>query len=142
MAYDKDNIFAKTLRGEIPSTKIYEDALTFAFLDIMPQARGHTLVIPKCEAESLLDLPTQFAAPLLLATQKIARAVKAVVEAPGIMIAQLSGPAAGQTVLHVHFHIIPRWDGVDLGFHERAKAVPGELEALAAKIRERLRAQS
>ncbi|MFO1186802.1 MAG: HIT family protein [Alphaproteobacteria bacterium] len=135
MAYDKGNIFAKILKGEIPAIKVYEDASTFAFLDIMPQARGHTLVIPKAPAENLFDLPTEFAGPFLLATQKVARAVKAAVKAPGLMIAQLNGAAAGQSVFHVHFHIIPRTEGIDLALHARAKADPLELEAVATLIR-------
>jgi histidine triad (HIT) family protein len=139
MAYDKGNIFAKILRGEIPSIKVYEDARTFAFMDIMPQAKGHTLVIPKAEAENLYDLPAEIAGPFLLATQRVARAVKAAVDAPGIMIAQLNGSAAGQTVFHVHFHVIPRHAGIDLGMHARAKADMAELEAVAAKIRAQMK---
>lgn len=139
MAYDKNNIFAKILRGEIPSISVYEDAATLAFLDIMPQARGHTLVIPKVEAADLFDLPANIAGPFLLATQKVARAVKAALEAPGIMIAQLSGSAAGQTVFHVHFHIIPRYKGADFGMHARDKADTAELEAVAKLIREQMK---
>lgn len=139
MAYDKNNLFAKILRGEIPSIKVFEDAHALAFMDIMPQAKGHTLVIPKAEAENLFDLPSEIAAPFLLATQKVARAVKAAVNAPGIMIAQLNGSAAGQTVFHVHFHIIPRTVGVDLGMHARAKADVAELEAVAKSIRTQMK---
>lgn len=135
MAYDSGNIFAKILRGEVPSLKVYEDAATLAFLDIMPQARGHTLLIPKAPAENLFDLPGEMAGPVLLATQMVARAVKSAVKAPGIMIAQLNGAPAGQSVFHMHFHIIPRAEGIDLALHARAKADPAELEAVAKLIR-------
>ncbi len=145
MAYDKNNIFAKILRGEIPSIKVYEDEHALAFMDIAPHERGHTLVIPKAEAESLLDLPSASAGPFLLATQKVARAVKAAMDAPGIMIAQLNGAAAGQTVFHVHFHIIPRMGAdhmpigraIDEGMHGK-QGDPKELEEIAKLIRAQL----
>jgi len=137
MAYDKSNIFAKILRGEIPSIKVYEDAHTLAFMDIMPVSKGHTLVIPKSDAENIFDLDAAAAGPLLLATQKVARAVKAAVQAPGVMIAQLNGPAAGQTIFHIHFHIIPRWKE-DLSLHGRAQADMKELEETAKLIRAQL----
>jgi len=136
MAYDKNNIFAKILRGEIPSIKVYEDAHTLAFMDINPAARGHTLVIPKVEAENLFDLPAAAAAPFLLATQKVAKAVKAATKAPGIMVSQHNGPEAGQTIFHVHFHIIPRWGG-DHAMHGR-QADMKELEEAAKLIRAQL----
>lgn len=136
MAYDRNNVFAKILRGEIPSIKVYEDEHAFAFMDINPAARGHTLVIPKAEAENLLDLPAAVAGPFLLATQKVAAAVKAALNAPGIMIAQLNGAAAGQTVPHVHFHIIPRWGG-DHAMHGKP-ADTKELEETAKLIRAQL----
>jgi histidine triad (HIT) family protein len=139
MAYDQNNIFAKILRGELPYIKVYEDGATLAFLDIMPQARGHTLVVPKAQAEDLFDLPAEIAGPVLVATQRIARAVKAATQAPGIMIAQLNGRAAGQSVFHVHFHIIPRTEGIDLGIHARGKADPAELESVAKLIRAQMK---
>jgi histidine triad (HIT) family protein len=138
MAYDPDNIFAKILRGELPAIKVYEDAHTLAFMDIMPQVKGHTLVIPKADAENLFDLPADVAGPFLLATQKVARAVKAAVEAPGVMIAQLNGAAAGQSVFHVHFHIIPRHEGVNLRMHAGERADDNELQALADVIRSKI----
>ena len=138
MTYDKNNIFAKILRGEIPSIKVYEDAHTLAFMDIMPVAKGHTLVIPKLEAQDLFDLPAAAAGPFLMATQKVAKAVKAALDAPGIMISQLNGPAAGQTIFHIHFHIIPRWHE-DLSLHGRNEAETSELEAIAERIREKLK---
>jgi histidine triad (HIT) family protein len=140
MAYDKNNIFAKILRGEVPSIKVYEDAHALAFMDIMPVAKGHTLVIPKAEAEGLFDLPAEIAGPFLLATQKVARAVKAALNAPGLMITQLNGAAAGQTIFHIHFHIVPRWRE-DLSLHGRTEADRTELEATAARIRAQLGGQ-
>ncbi|MCP5433697.1 MAG: HIT family protein [Alphaproteobacteria bacterium] len=134
MAYDKTNIFARILRGELPAFKVYEDEASLAFLDIMPQAKGHTLVVPKAGAEGLLDIPPDALAGAMLTTQKVAAAVKRAVEAPGFMIAQLNGPAAGQTVFHIHFHIIPRWEGADFKLHAREKAPEAELKDIQAKI--------
>ena len=122
MAYDNNNIFAKILRGEAPSFKVYEDERTFAFMDVMPQSEGHTLVIPKVQAENIFDLPPDDAANLIQVTQKIAVAVKRAIKAPGIMIAQLNGSEAGQTVFHIHMHVIPRWSGADLKLHAREMA--------------------
>ena len=134
MSYDPNNIFAKILRGELPCTKIYEDDETFAFMDIMPQADGHTLVLPKAASESILDAdPATF--PALFATvQKVARAVKTGMGADGITITQFNGPAAGQTVYHLHVHILPRWEGVALKRHSGSMENPDVLKANAAKI--------
>lgn len=134
MPYDPNNIFAKIVRGEAPAFKVYEDAYTIAFMDIMPQAEGHTLVIPKEHAESIFDLSPDGAAALMKTTQKVAAAVKEVTKAPGLMIAQLNGAAAGQTVFHIHTHIIPRSGGLDLKLHAREKADFEKLKTLAAKI--------
>ena len=134
MPYDPNNIFAKIIRGEAPAFKVYEDAHTIAFMDIMPQAEGHTLVIPKEHAESIFDLSPEGAAALIKATQKVAAAVRHVTNAPGILLAQLNGAAAGQTVFHIHFHIIPRTSGLDLKLHAREMADFEKLKALAAKI--------
>jgi histidine triad (HIT) family protein len=134
MAYDQNNIFAKILRGEMPCFKVYEDAHTLAFMDIMPQVEGHTLVIPKEGAESIFDLSPEGAAALIKATQKVAAAVKDVMKTPGVMLAQLNGEAAGQTIFHIHFHILPRTAGIDLKLHAREKADFEKLKALAAKI--------
>ncbi len=138
MAYDENNIFAKILRGEAPCIKIYEDDHTLSFMDIMPQAEGHTLVIPKEPAENILDLSPEMAGHLIKSTQKVAKAVKAATNADGVLVAQLNGSAAGQTVFHIHFHIIPRNEGLDLKFHARDMADMGELEALADRIRAEL----
>jgi histidine triad (HIT) family protein len=134
MAYDPNNIFAKIVRGEAPCFKVYEDAHTIAFMDIMPQAEGHVLVIPKEGGETIFDLSDESTAALIKATTKVAAAVRSIVSAPGIMLAQLNGASAGQTVFHVHFHIIPRSGGIDLRLHAREKADFEQLKALAAKI--------
>jgi histidine triad (HIT) family protein len=135
MAYDPNNIFAKILRGEIPSVKVFEDDKTLAFMDVMPQADGHVLVVPKEEAESILDLSVEGAAALIRTAQKIARAVKKGIGAPGIMLAQLNGAGAGQSVFHVHFHVIPRGGGADFRLHAKQMENPEKLKALAEKIK-------
>jgi histidine triad (HIT) family protein len=135
MAYDTNNVFARILRGEIPAHKVCEDERTLAFMDVMPQADGHTLVIPKHAAENLFDLPADDLAATIRTTQRVARAVKKAFDAPGIMIAQLNGPAAGQSVFHVHFHIVPRYAGIDLRFHARDMADPARLAEHAGRVR-------
>jgi histidine triad (HIT) family protein len=135
MAYDKNNVFAKILRGEIPSTKVYEDAHTLAFMDVMPQADGHVLVIPKEPAENIFELSPQGASAMMATTQMVAKAVKKGLDTPGIMIAQLNGAPAGQSVFHVHFHIIPRQGGADFRLHARQMESPDKLKALAEKIK-------
>lgn len=134
MSYDPNNIFAKIVRGEAPAFKVYEDEHTVAFMDIMPQAEGHVLVIPKEGGSTIFDISDAAAAALIKTTKKVAAAVQKVTGAPGVMLAQLNGPAAGQTVFHVHFHIIPRSGGIDLKLHAREKADFEQLKALAAKI--------
>ena len=135
MAYDPNNIFARILRGELPSHKVYEDDATLAFMDVMPQADYHTLVIPKLGGMGLLDTPPESLAATILTTQKVAQAVKTVSGAPGVMIMQLNGAEAGQTVFHLHFHIIPRFHGLELKFHARGMEAPDKLAAAAAKLR-------
>jgi histidine triad (HIT) family protein len=135
MAYDNNNVFAKVLRGELPSVKVYEDALTLAFMDIMPSTEGHTLVIPKEPAETILDLSPDSAAAVMKTTQKVAKAVKKAFNCPGVMLVQLNGAAAGQTIPHIHFHILPRQAGLDLKLHGRAMVDPKSLEPVAARIR-------
>jgi len=135
MAYDKDNIFARIIRGEIPCHKVYEDADTLAFMDIMPQAEGHTLVLPKAAGEDIFTLPPDALAAAIRTAQKIARAVKQAFSPPGIMIAQLNGHAAGQSVFHLHFHVIPRYAGKDLGIHAAAPADHAVLAEHAARVR-------
>lgn len=138
MTYDENNIFAKILRGEAPCVDVYEDDRTLCFMDIMPQAEGHTLVIPKAPAVELFDLDPDDVAAMARTTQKVAVAVKRAFDAPGIMIAQLNGAAAGQTVFHVHTHIIPRTRGIELALHARDVVDPATLERHAARIREAL----
>ena len=115
MTYDPGNVFAKILRGEIPAIKIYEDAETFAFMDIMPRTRGHALVIPKTPCRNALDAaPAQLAA-CLASVQMVARAAMTVFGAPGVKVEQYNEAASGQTVFHLHFHVLPCWEGVPLG---------------------------
>ncbi len=135
MTYDTNNIFARILRGELPAHKVFEDDATLAFMDVMPQAPGHTLVIPKAPGVGLLDTPTDALQAVIATTQKVAAAVKKAMDAPGVMIVQLNGPEAGQTVFHLHFHIIPRWHGLELKFHARDMENPETLKAHAEKIR-------
>jgi len=134
MAYDPNNIFARILRGELPSVKVYEDPKTLAFMDIMPATEGHTLVIPKEQAETIFDLSPDGAADLIKATRRIAAAVKKALDCPGVMLAQLNGAAAGQSVPHIHFHILPR-SQANFSLHGRSMVDPKTLEPVAAKIR-------
>jgi histidine triad (HIT) family protein len=136
MTYDPNNVFAKILRGELPSIKVFEDADTLAFMDIMPSAAGHTLVIPREPAETLFELSSHAATALMLTTRRVAAAVKTALGCPGVMLVQLNGAAAGQSVPHLHMHIVPRFEGLDLRLHGRAMADLQELENIAAKIRE------
>ena len=133
--YDSQNIFAKILRGEIPSTRVYEDDAVVAFMDVMPQGPGHTLVVPKAPSRNLLDAEGGTLGPLMTAVQKIARAVKAAFAADGVAIMQFNEPASGQTVFHLHVHIIPRFEGVPLKGHTGEMENPEMLKAHAAKIR-------
>jgi len=135
MAYDRNNIFAKILRGEIPSVKVYEDEHTFAFMDIMPSAEGHTLVIPKEPVENIFDLSPEGAAALMQTAQRIARAVKKGLACPGIMLMQLNGATAGQSVFHAHFHILPRYAGLEIKLHGKAMVDPKSLIPIAEKIK-------
>lgn len=135
MSYDQDNVFAKILRGEAPAHRVYEDDRVLAFMDIMPQADGHTLVIPKCPARDIFDVPPEDLAHTVVVTQRVARAVQRVFAADGVMVAQLSGAAAGQTVFHLHFHVLPRHAGVDFRPHARDVAPAEVLADHAARIR-------
>lgn len=139
MNYDPSNVFARILRGELPSAKIYEDDAVLAFLDVMPRAPGHSLVIPKVAAAELTDLDANQAAALIVAVQKVASALRAAMGAPGVVVAQLNGAAAGQTVFHVHFHVIPALPGFELKLHGGKLAERAELEATAQKIRDAIR---
>ena len=138
MPYDPNNIFAKILRGEIPCVKVYEDAKTLAFMDVMPEAEGHVLVVPKEPAENILDLSPEGMAAMTATTQKIAKAMDKALQPDGILLKQYNRAAAGQSVFHVHFHIVPRWDGVPMAPHGKVMVQAAVLEPIAAKIRSAL----
>ena len=133
-AYDTNNIFAKILRGEIPCFKVYENDHVLAFLDIMPRAPGHTLVIPKAPARNLLDISADDFAHVARATRLIARAAMPAFKADGMMIVQFSEPASGQEVYHLHMHVIPRFDGVALLPPATVKADMTALAEQAAQL--------
>lgn len=134
MAYDQQNIFARILRGELPAIKIYEDDQVLAFMDIMPQADGHALVIPKATAVNLLDLEPEAAAYTITIVQKIAKAIEKALDVKGIVLMQLSGEAAGQTVPHVHFHLIPS-SVHELGKHAARMGDQEKIQGFAEKIK-------
>ncbi|MCB1692146.1 MAG: HIT family protein [Pseudomonadales bacterium] len=136
MAYDPNNIFAKILRGEAPAFTVYETDHALAFMDIMPQVDGHTLVVPKNDAENLHDADPVILGETIKVVQTVAGAVKKAFDAPGIMIAQLNGSAAGQTVFHLHFHIMPRFQGLEFKLHARSPEDPEKLKSFAEKIRQ------
>lgn len=138
MTYDPNNIFAKILRGEIPSHKIYEDEHTLAFMDVMPQVDGHCLVIPKVGSRNLLDVELSTLPPLMATVQKVARAAKAALNADGLQIRQYNEPAAGQTVFHLHFHILPLNEGQTLRPHSGKMADHAVLAKQAEMIRKAL----
>jgi histidine triad (HIT) family protein len=135
MAYDNNNIFAKILRGEIPAYKVYEDDSTLAFMDVMPQSPGHTLVVPRYPAENLFDLDLAAGNAVLRTVQLVARAVKEAFNADGIMLNQFNGPAAGQTVFHFHVHIVPRYENVALRRHTGDMEDAGVLQEQAQRIK-------
>jgi histidine triad (HIT) family protein len=134
--YDDDNIFAKILRGEAPATKVYEDDHVLAFMDVFPQSRGHALVISKHnKARNLMEVEPEPLQQLILGVQRVTRAIRLALQPDGIMVAQFNGAASGQTIFHLHFHIIPRWTGVPLTPHgQGGMADPAELAALAKQI--------
>lgn len=133
--YDDNNIFAKILRGEIPSTRVYETDHVVAFMDVMPQGTGHTLVVPKEPSRNLLDAKPETLAETIQAVQTIANAVKKAFNADGVTVIQFNEPAAGQTVYHLHFHVIPRFEGVELKPHTGKMEDAATLSANAEKIR-------
>ena len=137
-AYDKDNIFAKILRGEIPSHRVYEDEHTIALMDVMPQGTGHTLVLPKASSRNLLDADPATLAHLMETVQKIAGALKTAFEADGVMVVQYNEAASGQTVFHLHVHVIPRFAGVPLKPHTGTMEDPQVLATNAEKVRRAL----
>jgi histidine triad (HIT) family protein len=135
-AYDEGNIFAKILRGEAPCVKVFEDDIALSFMDIFPQTEGHTLVIPKgVSARNYLDMPTDMIGPYMERVQKVARAVTKAMTPDGLQIMQFNGATAGQTVYHLHFHLLPRWEGRQLLGHGQAKMADKEaLAQLATRI--------
>ncbi|GIK82233.1 MAG: HIT family protein [Pseudorhodoplanes sp.] len=133
-AYDPNNIFAKILRGELPCHKVYEDDRAFAFLDIMPRAPGHTLVIPKSPARNLLDVAADDLAHVAMIVQKVARAAHIAFEADGVTLQQFNESAGGQVVFHLHFHIIPRKEGVAMKPPASEKEKPEVLAEHARKL--------
>ena len=135
MAYDTNNIFARILRGELPKVAVFEDEHTLAFMDIAPSTPGHTLVIPKELCETIFDCSPEGVAATIRTTQKVAAAVKKAFNVPGIMLVQLNGADAGQSVPHLHFHILPRAEGLDMKFHGRTMVDAKTLVPLAEKIR-------
>lgn len=134
-AYDPENIFAKIIRGELPAYKVYEDDRAIAFLDIMPRAPGHTLVIPKHPARNLLDVPVDELAHVMKIAQKIAHAGKQAFEADGITVQQFNEAAGGQVVFHLHVHVIPRKKGVALKPPASEKEKPEVLEEHAKRLK-------
>lgn len=134
MSYDPSNIFGKILRGEIPAHKVYEDDTALVMMDIFPQSRGHTLVIPKAESRNLLDADPAALSAVIPLVQKVANAVRASTGAAGVRLMQFNEAPAGQTVFHLHFHIIPVYEGVALAAHAGGKADDAELAALARDI--------
>ncbi|MBB3998705.1 HIT family protein [Aureimonas pseudogalii] len=137
-AYDDSNVFAKILRGEIPSVRIYETDEVVAIMDAMPQSRGHCLVIPKAASRNLLDASPEVLAVLLPEAARLARAIKAAFAADGVTVMQFNEASAGQTVFHLHVHVLPRYAGVDLQAHGSGMADPALLREQAEVIRAHL----
>jgi histidine triad (HIT) family protein len=132
--YDNDNVFAKILRGEIPCYKVYEDNVALAFMDVMPRIDGHTLVIPKFPARTLVDADPDKLGELIKRVQKVAVAVKNSLGAEGLTLLQSNESAGGQVIFHLHFHILPRWEGVELKPSASAMEAPEVLEKFQARI--------
>lgn len=134
--YDEDNIFARIIRGEVPAAKVFEDAHVLAFMDVFPQSRGHTLVVSKkSKARNLLDVEPEVLAHVIGDVQRVAKAIKAALKPDGIVLTQFNGAPAGQTVFHLHFHLIPRYADTPLRPHgEGGMADPAELAHIAKLI--------
>lgn len=138
MAYDPDNVFAKILRGEIPAHKVLEDDDVIVLMDVMPQGPGHTLVVPKTASRNLLDADPAVLAKLLPAVQRVARAAKAAFAADGVSVFQYNEAAGGQSVFHLHIHVVPRFEGVPLKPHSGKMEDQAVLAANAEKLRKAL----
>ncbi|MGE0829089.1 MAG: HIT family protein [Hyphomonadaceae bacterium] len=135
-AYDDANIFAKILRGELPAVKAYEDETALAILDLFPQSKGHTLVLPKgVKARNFIELPADKVGPYMACVQRLTIAVEKALKPDGVVVTQFNGAPAGQTIFHLHFHIIPRWEGVALAGHgHQNRADPAALQKIADTI--------
>jgi histidine triad (HIT) family protein len=134
-AYDDKNVFAKILRGELPAEKVYEDEHSIVIMDVMPQGKGHALVIPKAASRNIFDIAAQDLKNVIGTVQRVARAAKTAFGAQGVLIMQFNEAAATQTVFHTHFHIIPRFEGVPLKPHGRRMADAESLKADAERLR-------
>ena len=133
-AYDPANIFGKIIRGEIPAHKVYEDDDALVMMDVFPQSKGHVLVVPKAASRNLLDADPAVLARTLPLVQRVARAVQKALSPSGLRLAQFNEAPAGQTVFHLHFHIIPVYEGVELGRHGQGRADDAELAEQAKAI--------
>lgn len=135
--YDPDNIFARIVRGEAQCHRVWQDERLLAFLDVFPQSRGHALVIPKdTRARTILEIEPDLLGDLYRGAQTVARGIVEVLRPDGVQVMQFNGGPAGQTVFHIHVHIIPRWSGETPGLHAATPGDAGELAALAAELRE------
>jgi histidine triad (HIT) family protein len=134
-AYDDQNVFARILRGEIPSQRVYEDRDCIAIMDVMPQSPGHVLVLPKAPSRNILDIQEKDLTSVIVVVQRLARAVKKAFAADGLLINQFNEEASGQTVFHTHFHIIPRFEGVAMKRHTGQMEDPAMLAEHAQKVR-------
>lgn len=137
-SYDDSNIFARIIRGEIPSIKVFEDDTVLVMMDIFPQSKGHTLVIPKAASRNILDADPAAISAAAAYLPRLARAVKAGTGADGVRLMQFNEAPAGQTVFHLHFHLIPIYEGIEMGRHGGGKADDAELRELAAAIASKL----
>lgn len=133
-AYDPGNIFAKIMRGEIPAHKVFEDTEVLVMMDIFPQSKGHVLVIPRAASRNLLDADPAALSSAIIHVQRVARAVREALRPDGIRVIQFNEAPAGQSVFHLHFHVIPVYDGVDIGRHGQGRADDAELAAQARAI--------
>jgi histidine triad (HIT) family protein len=140
MTYDDNNVFAKILRGELPCHKVYETDRVLAFMDVMPRGDGHVLVVPKVKARNILDIEPDDLAELARAVQIVGKAAKGALSAEGLTIQQFNESAGGQVVFHIHFHVIPRFEGVPLKPHTGQMEKPEVLAQMATKIRTALSA--
>ena len=138
MAYDSNNVFAQILRGEMPSYPVYEDKKTYAFMDIMPASKGHTLVIPKSEAENIFALEPGYISAVAKTSKLVAEAIKEALNPSGVLITQLNGTDAGQTVFHNHVHIIPVYSENPMKIHSNKMENKGLLETTANEIKKRI----